>query len=220
MRPLSIIPTVVPGSCEAAEDSAARWRGVAPVLHIDATDGDFASPATWAPSLQEKLPEGIVWEAHLMVRDSLAWGERFIRAGARRIIVHMEAMSLPLAAPLLEAWRAAGASEVGIALKLDTPFSLAAPLAPRIDVVHLMTIQTIGAQGQSFEPRSIDRIAEARSLFPRAVISVDGGINENNIQGVVRAGASRMCVGSALSSAADAQATYARLSKLAEDALQ
>lgn len=217
---IELIPTVVPKSYRAVEDFAARWEGIAPVLHIDATDGDFAFPTTWMPAPGTILPERPVWEAHLMAREPRARGERFIRAGAWRIIGHAEELVGEEGERTLEGWRAMGAREVGVALRFDTPLYAAEHLEHLIDVVHLMTIRKIGAQGQLFEPATLDRIAEARSLFPRAVVSVDGGLNETNIQDAVRSGAKRICVGAALASAKEPQVTFRALMDIATGAVQ
>ncbi|MEN9413354.1 MAG: hypothetical protein RLZZ342_441 [Candidatus Parcubacteria bacterium] len=217
---IEILPTVVPKSARAVETFAARWDGIASVLHIDATDGDFAFPTTWIPVPGDLLPVRPVWEAHVMARNPRAVGERFIRAGAWRIIGHAEALEGEEGEETLQGWRAMGAREVGISLLLNTPLVEAAHLAPHADVVHLMTIRKIGAQGQEFVRDALERIAEAKRLFPRAVISVDGGINEKTIADVVRAGATRMCVGAALASTPDAQESYTHLKSLAESALQ
>lgn len=217
---IEILPTVVPKSYRAVEEFAARWEGIAPVLHIDATDGDFAFPTTWVPTPGTILPERPVWEAHVMAQDPRAIGERFIRAGAWRIIGHAEALMGEEGELTLEGWRAMGAREIGVAFRLDTPLSAATHLAHLADVVHLMTIRKIGAQGQAFAPSALARITEARALFPRAVVSVDGGINETNLQDVIRAGATRLCIGAALAEAADPRASCRSLSELALSAVQ
>ncbi len=217
---IEIIPTVVPKSNRGVEVFAERWDGIASVLHIDSTDGDFAFPTTWVPGSGDILPVRPVWEAHLMARDPRAWGERFIRVGAWRVIGHAEVLQGEEGEDTLQAWRVMGAREVGCALLFDTPLDEAAHLAPYADVVHLMTIKKIGSQGASFTRDALTRITAAKELFPRAVISVDGGINETNIAEVVRAGATRICVGAALAGAPDAQDAYTQLKNLAESSVR
>lgn len=216
---IEILPTVVPKSARAVDAFAQRWDGIASVLHIDATDGDFAFPTTWIPVQGDMLPVRPIWEAHIMARNPRPVGERFIRAGAWRIIGHAEALEGDEGEETLQGWRAMGAREVGISLLLNTPLIDAAHLAPYADVVHLMTIRKIGAQGQEFVGGAVERIAEAKALFPRAVISVDGGINETTIVDVVRAGATRICVGAAFSSVPDAQKVYTLFTELAKHML-
>lgn len=210
---IDIIPTVVPDSREAIENAAAQWGSVAPMLHIDVTDGDFASPATWVPSLEEALPEGIAWEAHLMVRDPHAWGERFIRAGVERIIAHAEA--LPEAgAHLLDEWRTAGAREVGIALKLDTPLAFAEHVLPYADFVLFMSIREIGAQGQRFDEAVLPKVRDAREHYPNLIVAVDGGIHAGNIATLIEAGATHFCIGAAIAQAPNPHAYYQELRAL------
>ena len=68
------------------------------------------------------------------------------------------------------------------------------------DLIDQFTILSVnpGKQGQEFLPDAIDRIKKLRVLIPGAIIEVDGGINESNIQEVARAGADYITVGSAL----------------------
>ena len=216
---IEIIPTVVPKSARDVAALCARFPTVS-LFHVDATDGAFAFPATWVPSAGEQLPDGPLFEAHLMAEDPRAAGERFIRAGAWRIIGHAEALQGEDGISTLAGWRAMGAHEVGVALKLDSPLSLVEHLAPHADVLHLMTIRKVGAQGQPFDTESLDRIADARARFPRLVIAADGGISETNIPDLIRAGVSRLCIGSALSRADEPAAAFARLHELAMSAVQ
>jgi ribulose-phosphate 3-epimerase len=205
---MEIIPTLVPASFDEIRTAAARYP-FAPVLHIDAGDGSFVPNTTWQPAEGDQLPTSHIWEAHLMVSDPVA-GALFAKAGASRIIAHLEAFADRGAIPAaFDAWKAAGAREVGLALKLDTALDPAS--IPPCDVIHLMTIARIGTQGAPFEASSLDRIALIRSQFPQAVIAVDGGINETNIAEVARAGANRFCVGAALASSPEPEAVYKRL---------
>lgn len=215
-----IIPTIVPKSAAHVAEFAARFAKLARVLHLDMTDGDFAFPTTWSPHAGESLPDSAAWEVHLMATHPRAAGERFINAGAWRIIGHAEVMQGEEGVATLQGWRAMGAREAGIALKLDTPLSAAEHLAPHADVLHLMSIEKIGAQGQRFDDEVLSRIVDARSRFPHIVISVDGGLNESNIREVVSAGASRLCIGAALSSAPDPLATYTHLAELTNGTVQ
>jgi ribulose-phosphate 3-epimerase len=147
-------------------------------------------------------------------------GEAFIRAGAWRVIGHAEMLAGEDGVNTLRGWRAMGAREVGIALKLGSPLSMIEHLAPHADVLHLMSIRKIGAQGESFDPAVLPKIREARERYPHLVISVDGGLHQENIADVVRAGATRLCIGAALAHAEDAASAYAQLKLLAQSAIQ
>ena len=216
-----IIPTVVPKSLEAVATLVTKFKGIAETLHIDATDGDFAFPTTWVPKEGDMLPhyDGI-YEAHLMVRDARAYGEAFARAGAWRIIAHVESLgTIEEAQRTIDLWKVTGAHEAGAAILFDSPLSILDALAPYIDCVHIMTIAKIGAQGAQLEERAIERVREVRSQFPHMPISVDGGVNESNIAQLAQAGATRFCVGAAEANAPDPIAEYHKLLALADMAV-
>lgn len=213
-----IIPTIVPEIFEQLEAKIAQLRAFSRALHIDVGDGRFVPNTTWLPNEDEKIPaiNAILFEAHLMVQDPLPAGIAFAHAGVSRIIAHVESFSDPShIAPTFEAWRAAGAAEISLALTIDTTLDDAAPFLILADGMHMMTIGTIGTQGNIFEDRSLEKIRAAAERFPLLPISVDGGIDEKNIVDVAKAGATRMCVGSALANADDPAALYQRLMEAA-----
>jgi len=208
-----IIPTIVPTTFEELAAHIERLSTFARTIHIDAADGVFAPNLTWLPREGEHLPHPeIAYEAHLMVSEPLSLGTQFAKAGAKRIIAHLEAFSGGEAiADAFSAWRAAGASEVGLALLLDTSLERIGPYVAQCDVVHLMTIATIGKQGNPFEPRSIQRVAEFHAQHPTTIISVDGGETIDVVDDLARAGATRFSIGSALSLSTEPAAVYKRL---------
>lgn len=206
-----IIPTVVPKSLVDVEASVVRYGAHARTIHIDATDGDFAFPTTWLPGADERLPiqEGLSYEAHVMARDARSCGERFARAGAWRIIAHVETLgTTDDARNTFALWRLAGAGEAAAAVLIDTPLNMVEPLADDLHALHLMSVAKIGAQGQQLDERIYDRVAEARRRFPGLTIAVDGGVTLENIAALRDAGASRFCVGAALASASDVSSAY------------
>lgn len=217
---IEIIPTIVPKSLGDVEKYCERFAGEVPAFHLDATDGDFAFPTTWVPAPGEQLPAAYAFEAHLMAREPRGFGERFIRAGAWRIIGHAETMPGEGGEYTLQGWRAMGAREVGVSLLLETPVSAIDRLAPHADCLHLLSVAKIGAQGQPFSAAVLSKIGEARERYPHLVISVDGGINEENIASVVKAGATRVCVGAATAEAEDPLSAYKTLGMLARSAIQ
>lgn len=218
-----IIPTVVPDSRDDVAHFAMRFAGTAPMVHIDATDGLFAPSSTWLPEQGETLPQQdvISYEAHLMAEEPRVLGERFIRAGAWRISAHQEALGdTEEALQTLAGWRAIGAHEIGVALLIETPLQAAEPLARACDFLLLMTIARIGKQGAPFDTRAFDKVRAAKEMYPNLVIAVDGGVNEENITQLARAGATRFCVGSAESKAPDPVAEYHLLLEAAKSAIQ
>lgn len=208
---MEIIPTIVPASFEDIRNAAERYA-FASIIHIDAGDGRFVPNTTWQPNEGDILPTALSWEAHLMLTEPLEAGIRYAKAGASRIIAHLEVFEDSARIPYaFEAWKAAGAHEVGLALKINTPLEGLTPYASLCDSVLIMTIASIGQQGSPFDPRGIERIRVLHAQFPSLSIAADGGINESNIAALARAGATRFYVGSALASSADPTAVHKRL---------
>jgi ribulose-phosphate 3-epimerase len=225
---IEVIPTCVPADAE----SLARWvekaRTYTSSVHLDIDDGVFAPHLTWpytmpgayAPFDLSALADMNV-EAHLMVKEPREVGSAFARAGAFRLIAHLESFGSAEEIPAVaEEWRSAGATEIGLALLMDTPLESAEPLMQDIDFAHLMSIPRVGTQGIPFSADATARVATFHSTFPSTLISVDGGVSEHNIGDLVRAGARRFGVGSAIEKSENPAESYQRILSAAESALQ
>lgn len=233
---VEIIPTNTcpPDLAEMAKRSEffAQFAGW---IQLDISDGAFTSIRSWpygegqwselermaASALELPSAPPLRYETHLMVEEPRELGLRLSEAGVVRIIGHVEAFADEkeiLSA--LDSWRTAGATEVGLALLLDTPLPVLLPMMGACDVVQVMSIATLGKQGAPYDVRAIARIEELHTKYPELVISVDGGVSEKNIAELARAGASRFGVGSAISKASDPKMAYEHLKAIAESALQ
>ena len=219
---IEIIPTVVPASFDDVRATAERYP-FARSIHVDFADGIFAPNTTWLPQQTSRgvasRDNSMPWEAHLMVADPLALGERCIAAGATRVIGHIEATA-DKSADILHSWKAAGANEVGLALLAQTSIEAIDPFASVCDFTMLMTIASIGVQGLPFDEHGPDRVRAMHARFPILTIEVDGGVNETTILPLASAGASRFCAGSVLSKSPEPHSTYRRLLALAESGVE
>ncbi|MEK7132828.1 MAG: hypothetical protein AAB830_02135 [Patescibacteria group bacterium] len=226
-REIEIIPTYVPHDAADLAEGIRAIRTFSSQIHVDITDGLFTPEFTWPYVKKGEFgkfnfagADGLFAEVHLMTENPRAIGIAFARAGASRILGHIEAFSTAAEAKeTLLAWRANGADETGLSALLNTPFEMIEPLIPMCDAVHLMSIASIGAQGIPFDPRGITRIRKFHSKYPDVLISVDGGVAESNIADLVRAGARRFGVGSAISRSENPAASYTLLKTLAESAM-
>ena len=227
MKLVEIIPTCVPQSAAELKECARTIRAFSSHIHIDIVDGAFAPSYTW-PYVEHGVfaefdllgAAGLSEEVHLMVEEPHEIGADFARAGAFRVIGHVEAFSnAEETHAALDVWRRSGAREVGLGILMETPLEVLEHHMLMVDVVHMMTIASIGTQGISYDPRAPARISELHARYPEVLISVDGGVSEANIADLVRAGARRFGVGSAIAKAPDPAAQYLRLKSLAESAL-
>ena len=229
-----IIPTnTCPPNLAELSARSALFAQFSDWVQLDVSDGIFTPERSWpygegqwveleALAAEAKLPSApdLKYETHLMVEEPREIGLRLAEAGVRRIIGHVEAFADEKEIhTALGAWRSAGALEVGLAILLDTPLPVLEPMIPACNVVQVMSIATLGRQGAPFDTRVITRIEELHASYPELVISVDGGVSEKNIIELVRAGATRFGVGSAITKAADSKAAYEKLKSLAESAV-
>ncbi len=220
---IDVIPTCVARDANELAAAIGRARVFSARIHVDVDDGLFAPHLSWPYEAEGvyapfdlSAMAGLSVDVHLMVEEPREIGAAFARAGATCVVGHLEAFEhADEARAALEAWRAHGAPRVGLALLLGTPLEALVEVAAASDVLHLMSIATIGTQGIPYAPLSSARVARARALFPGAVIAVDGGVNESNIADLVRAGATHLYVGSAIMHSADPASAYARLCDIA-----
>lgn len=198
-------------------------------IQLDVCDGRFAEPLSWPLAAGQADEVGIAsevfsavpHEAHLMVESPLELGVMLGRAGIVRLVPHLEAFSEPAAfLHARRAWKDAGVSEVALALLMETPLPRLEEFLAECDGVQLMGIARIGRQGVPFDERVYGRVRKLHALHPELAIAVDGGVSLRTIGELVRAGARRLCVGSAIADSPDMQGTYRALMEAAESAIQ
>jgi ribulose-phosphate 3-epimerase len=203
-----IIPAILPESFDVLEEQLLLVKGLARAVHVDVSDGRFTPALTFpytegsqqifADILAEKigLPhwQDFDFELHLMIKNPESAVSDWIRAGAERIVVHVEAATD--FAKIQK--KCSGAVELGLALRLETPLEKIEAYVKDIQFVQLMSIAGIGSQGQEFDEGVFERIRELRRMSPKLTISIDGGVSLDNAPALIEAGANRLVVGSAI----------------------
>ncbi len=178
-------------------------------IQVDFGDGSFIENKLLPPSEMDALNPAFHWEAHLMIKSPVDFLDYQI-CGFKTIIVHYEAYaSSDDLQKALSKIKAMG-FKTSVAINPDTSVEV----LKDIDSDQYLIMSVVpGKQGQAFIEASLDRIKQLRSLKPRAIIEVDGGVNETNIKSIALAGADLICAGSALVKAADINQAYENLLK-------
>ena len=191
-----VIPAILVKSQKEFQEKIKKIAPYADTVQIDIMDGAFVPNTTWADAdIIEHLHSPMKFEAHLMVENpEHGTIEKWAKAGAFRIIFHIEATRQPeeCIGQIKKFKR-----EVGIAINPKTPVEKIKKLLPKIDYVLVMGV-TPGFSGQKFQSIALQKIKQIHRLAPKVTISVDGGVDKNTAKKLYAAGADALCSASSI----------------------
>ncbi len=192
---------------EMINNSEADW------FHLDIMDGvfvpniSFGLPVIEAVKKMARKP----LDVHLMIVQPERYIETFKNAGADLLNVHYEASAH--LHRTIESIHNNG-MKAGVTLNPHTPVSVLEEIIPILDLVLIMSVNP-GFGGQSFIPGSIDKIKRLKDLIlkknSKALIEVDGGVDNSNAATLVKAGVDVLVSGSYIFKSADPIATIKSL---------
>lgn len=222
---IPIIPAIIPISrAELIELTQALQ--FSHELHLDLVDGIFVGTASWpfaATAMRDELlsmkphTDAFTLEVDLMVTDPIPLARQLIEAGADMLVFHIETVDLASFNDFV--LHVPKDVSVGVSFNGATTVEAVLPYLLKADYVQVMGIHTIGVQGQPFDEAVFSKIRAIKEAAPDCVISVDGSVNESNAARLVKAGANRLIVGSAIVKQADMAAAYESLSVAVYEAM-
>ncbi len=179
-------------------------------IHFDVMDNHYVPNLTVGPMVCRSLRnDGIkdFIDVHLMITPVNDLAKSFADAGADLISFHPEAVDD--VAETINIIKQSGC-KVGIAINPDTPLSVLKDIIAEIDLILLMSVYP-GFGGQEFIEDTIEKISEAKKLIDQQdhqiFLEVDGGINNETISRVSKAGANVFVAGSAIFGSSDYEKT-------------
>jgi len=212
-----IIPAILEKDFNEIKNKLTFLRGRAKCVQIDMCDGIFVLNQTWPfASLgfndtdfikimneEEGLPfwADFDFEFDLMMADAVENFDIYMKLGPKRMIFHLGAQkNLEEFEHFLEGldMYIRDNVEIGLAFKSNDDLAVVSHLSHKVDFLQCMGIDEIGLQGQEFNEKVIENIKFLKNNLSGIVISVDGGINIENAQIILNAGADRLIVGSGI----------------------
>jgi ribulose-phosphate 3-epimerase len=201
-RVVRIAPSILSADFAALGASiAAAERGGADLIHVDVMDGHFVPNITIGPPVVKSIKRvaRVPLDVHLMITDPDKYAGAFAEAGADMLSVHAEVLPhLHRSVALIKSL----GMKAGVVLNPSTPAAALAEIAGDVDFVLVMSVNP-GFGGQTFIPKSLDKVAAIRAMLDRAgnaqaPIEIDGGIDLTNIARAVDAGVEIVVAGSAI----------------------
>ncbi|MCH5215120.1 MAG: ribulose-phosphate 3-epimerase [Muribaculaceae bacterium] len=180
-------------------------RSEAAYLHLDVMDGvfvpniSFGFPVMQAVARECRKP----LDVHLMIVEPQKWISQVRDLGAEIMNVHQEACAH--LHRTVQAIHDAG-MKAGVTLCPATPVNTLVDIIEDVELVLIMSVNP-GFGGQPFIPHSVKKVKELRKLIDetgsKAMIEVDGGVNEQTGRLLKDAGADILVAGSYVFSAPD-----------------
>lgn len=148
-------------------------------IHVDVMDGIFVKGRTMPFKELKKIYKYTSkrLDIHLMVEEASKLISKYATLNAEYLTIHVESENVEDNLKLIKKY----AIKAGLAISPETKIKELVPYLPLVDMILVMSVEP-GQGGQAFIPKTKTRIKEIAKLLKeyksKAVISVDGGIND------------------------------------------
>lgn len=167
-------------------------------LHIDVMDGVFVPNISFGFPVIDAVSQFCTkpLDVHLMIVEPQKWIKEFKASGAEILNVHLEAcIHLDRVVNMIHD----AGMKAGVTLNPATPVSLLVDIIKEVELVLLMGVNP-GFGAQSFIQNTLKKVKELRNLIDetdsKAIIEVDGGVNDHTGKLLAEAGADMLVAGS------------------------
>ncbi len=198
MKNIQISPSILSADFSQLGSEIKRLeKGGADMIHMDVMDGHFVPNLTIGPEVIKSLRKhcSLKFDVHLMISPVHKYIDDYADAGADIITIHPEATE-----NLIESINKIKKlnKKAGVSLNPESKISLIENLLNQIDLVLIMSVNP-GFGGQKFMPEVLNKVKYLKNLKKEKDlnfdIEIDGGINFENCQEAIKAGANILVSG-------------------------
>ena len=198
MKKIQISPSILSADFSQLGNEIKRLEeGGADMIHVDVMDGHFVPNLTIGPPVIKALRKhcSIKFDVHLMIAPVHKYIEAYADAGADIITIHPEATeNLEESISKIKSLN----KKVGVSLNPESKLDLITNYLGKIDLVLIMSVNP-GFGGQKFMPEVLDKVKKLKEIKSKNNmnfdIEIDGGINFDNCQSAIEAGANILVSG-------------------------
>ena len=198
MKKIQISPSILSADFSQLGNEIKRLEeGGADMIHVDVMDGHFVPNLTIGPPVIKALKKNcsIKFDVHLMISPVHKYIEAYADAGADIITIHPEATeNLGESISKIKSLN----KKVGVSLNPESKIELITNYLEKIDLVLIMSVNP-GFGGQKFMPEVLDKVKQLKKILSEKNlnfdIEIDGGINFDNCQSAIEAGANILVSG-------------------------
>ena len=179
------------------EEVAALAKAGADYIHVDVMDGHFVPNISMGPSVVKSVRDrtSIPFDVHLMIDPIEPYIDEFVKAGADIISIHPEASdNIEKCIDKIKSHNI----KAGLAINPDTKWEVVLPFLDKLDIIVVMSVHP-GFGGQKFIPSALEKLKLLRKKIddshPHIELEIDGGVNFENIESILEAGADVIVAG-------------------------
>ena len=179
------------------DEVAALAKAGADYIHVDVMDGHFVPNISMGPSIVKSVRNrtSIPFDVHLMIDPIEPYIDDFIKAGADIISIHPEANdNIEKCIDKIKSNNV----KAGLAINPDTNWEVVIPFLDKLDIIVVMSVHP-GFGGQKFIPSALEKLKLLRKKIdethPHIELEIDGGVNFDNIDSILKAGANVIVAG-------------------------